>query len=119
MVYLESYAPDGFHTLTVLALLVVAVVKAALLWLILRAPAPGRLDRREKALRRLLYLAVAYTVVLWLPIVLLPAVVDAAFQLVLWTAMDVLYLLVIRWRSPMLRTAAGRWTATTGPRSAT
>ncbi|MGI5268416.1 hypothetical protein ACQEUU_04640 [Nonomuraea sp. CA-218870] len=105
-VHLEFYAPDGFDTLTVVALLVVAVVKAALLWLILRAPAPGRLDRREKALRRLLYLAVAYTVVLWLPIAPLPAVVDAAFQLVLWAAIDVLYLLVIRWRSRVLRAVA-------------
>ncbi|WP_431922211.1 hypothetical protein [Nonomuraea jabiensis] len=90
-----------------MALLVAALVKAAFLWLILRAPAPGPLDRRAKALRRLLYLAVAYTLVLWYPIALLPDGVDAAFQLALWTAIDVLYLLVIRWRSRILRVAAG------------
>ncbi|MER5423088.1 hypothetical protein [Streptosporangium roseum] len=106
-VYAEFYARGGFDTPTAVALLVAALVKAALLWLILRAPAPGPLDRRAKALRRLLYLAVAYTLVLWYPIALLPDAVDAAFQLALWTAIDVLYLLVIRWRSRMLRAAAG------------
>ncbi|SEN00339.1 hypothetical protein [Nonomuraea pusilla] len=105
--HVRFYAPNGFDTLTVMALLVAALVKAALLWLILRAPAPGPLNRRAKALRRLLYLAVAYALLLWLPIALLPNVVDAAFQFVLWTAIDVLYLLVIRWRSSMLRAAAG------------
>ncbi|MEV4162034.1 hypothetical protein [Nonomuraea dietziae] len=105
--YAEFYAPGGFDTPTVVALLVAALVKAALLWLILRAPAPGPLDRQAKALRRLLYLAVAYTLVLWYPIALLPDAVDAVFQLALWTAIDVLYLLVIRWRSRMLRAAAG------------
>ncbi|MEV4250381.1 hypothetical protein AB0J63_44140 [Streptosporangium canum] len=100
-------ARGGFDTPTVVALLVAALVKAALLWLILRAPAPGPLDRRAKALRRLLYLAVADALVLWYPIALLPDAVDAAFQLALWTAIDVLYLLVIRWRSRMLRAAAG------------
>jgi hypothetical protein len=97
----------GFDAPTTVALLVAAPVKAALLWLILRTPAPGPLDRRAKALRRLLYLAVAYSLVLWYPIALLPDAVDAAFQLALWTAIDVLYLLVIRWRSRMLRAAAG------------
>ncbi len=106
-VYVEWFAPDGFDTPTAVALLVAALVKAGLLWLILRAPVPGPLDRRAKALRRLLYLAVAYTLVLWYPIALLPDAVDAAFQLALWTAIDVLYLLVIRWRSRMLRAAAG------------
>ncbi|GLW98258.1 hypothetical protein [Microtetraspora sp. NBRC 16547] len=105
--YAEFYARDGFDTPTAVALLVAALVKAALLWLILRAPAPGPLDRRAKALRRLLYLAVVYTLVPWYPIALLPDAVDAAFQLALWTAIDVLYLLVIRWRSRMLRAAAG------------
>ncbi|MBB3733173.1 hypothetical protein [Nonomuraea dietziae] len=105
--YLEFYARGGFDAPTVVALLVAALVKAALLWLILRAPAPGPLDRQAKALRRLLYLAVAYTLVLWYPIALLPDAVDAVFQLALWTAIDVLYLLVIRWRSRMLRAAAG------------
>ncbi|RCG30495.1 hypothetical protein DQ384_14350 [Sphaerisporangium album] len=106
--YAEFYAPGGgLDTPTTVALLVAALVKAALLWLILRAPAPGPLDRRAKALRRLLYLAVAYALVLWYPIALLPDAVDAAFQLALWTAIDVLYLLVIRWRSRMLRAAAG------------
>ncbi|MFI7054201.1 hypothetical protein ACIBLB_19240 [Streptosporangium canum] len=100
-------ARGGFDTPTVVALLVAALVKAALLWLILRAPAPGPLDRRAKALRRLLYLAVVDALVLWYPIALLPDAVDAAFQLALWTAIDVLYLLVIRWRSRMLRAAAG------------
>ncbi|MFC7585304.1 hypothetical protein ACFQYP_17405 [Nonomuraea antimicrobica] len=70
-------------------------------------PAPGPLDRRAKALRRLLYLAVADSLVLWYPIALLPDAVDSAFRLALWTAIDVLYLLVIRWRSRMLRAAAG------------
>ncbi|WP_214326308.1 hypothetical protein [Nonomuraea sediminis] len=102
----EFYAPGGFDSPTTVALLVAALVKAALLWLILRAPAPGPLDRRAKALRRLLYLAVAHTLVLWYPIGLLPDAVDAAFQLALWTAIDVLYLLVIRWRSRVLRAAA-------------
>jgi hypothetical protein len=97
----------GFDTPTTVALLVAAPVKAALLWLILRAPAPGPLDRREKALRRLLYLAVAYVLVLWYPIALLPDAVGAAFQLALWTAINVFYLLVIRWRSRVLRAAAG------------
>ncbi|WP_327586094.1 hypothetical protein OHA25_03005 [Nonomuraea sp. NBC_00507] len=105
--YAEFYARGGFDTPTVVALLVAALVKAALLWLILRAPAPGPLDRRAKALRRLLYLAVAYALVLWYPIGLLPDAVEAAFQLALWTAIDVLYLLVIRWRSRVLRAAAG------------
>ncbi|WP_344891299.1 hypothetical protein [Nonomuraea antimicrobica] len=97
----------GFDTPTIVALLVAAPVKAALLWLIVRAPAPGPLDRRAKALRRLLYLAVADSLVLWYPIALLPDAVDSAFRLALWTAIDVLYLLVIRWRSRMLRAAAG------------
>ncbi|MEU4328890.1 hypothetical protein [Nonomuraea dietziae] len=105
--YAGFYARGGFDTPTVVALLVAAPVKAALLWLILRAPAPGPLDRQAKALRRLLYLAVAYTLVLWYPIALLPDAVDAVFQLALWTAIDLLYLLVIRWRSRMLRAAAG------------
>ncbi|MEV4014360.1 hypothetical protein AB0J35_28040 [Nonomuraea angiospora] len=105
--YAEFYTRGGFDLPTVVALLVAVLVKAALLWLILRAPAPGPLHRRAKALRRLLYLAVAYTLVLWYPIALLPDAVDAAFQLALWSAIDVLYLLVIRWRSRMLRAAAG------------
>ncbi|MFG1686158.1 hypothetical protein ACGFNP_38760 [Nonomuraea sp. NPDC049269] len=105
--YAEFYTRAGFDTPTTVALLVAALVKAALLWLILRAPAPGPLDRRAKALRRLLYLAVAYTLVLWYTIELLPDGVNAAFQLALWTAIDVLFLLVIRWRSRMLRAAAG------------
>lgn len=105
--YAEFYTRGGFGTPTTVALLVAALVKAALLWLILRAPAPGPLDRRARALRRLLYLAVAHTLVLWYPIALLSDGVNAAFQLALWTAIDVLYLLVIRWRSRMLRAAAG------------
>ena len=105
--YADSYARDGFGPTTTAALLVAALVKAAFLWLILRAPAPGPLDRKAKALRRLLYLAVAYALVLCYPIAMLPDAVDAAFQLVLWTAINVLYLLVIRWRSRMLRAAAG------------
>ncbi|MCA2230082.1 hypothetical protein [Nonomuraea aurantiaca] len=105
--YAEFYPRGGFDTPAVVALLVAAPVKAAPLWLILRAPAPGPLDRRAKALRRLLYLAVAYSLVLWYPIALLPGAVNMAFQLALWTAIDVLYLLVIRWRSRVLRAAAG------------
>ncbi|WP_433513219.1 hypothetical protein ACQP2T_57940 [Nonomuraea sp. CA-143628] len=104
--YAGFYARDGFDTPTVVALLVAALVKAALLWLILRTPAPGPLDRRAKVLRRLLYLAVAYTLVLWYPIALLPDAVDTAFQLALWTAINILYLLVIGWRSRVLRAAA-------------
>jgi hypothetical protein len=105
--YAEFYARAGFDATTTLVLLVAVLVKAALLWLILRAPAPGPLDRRAKALRRLLYLAVAYALVLWHPIALLPDAVGAASQLALWAAIDVLYLLVIRWRSRVLRAAAG------------
>ncbi|PZG54437.1 hypothetical protein C1I98_04060 [Spongiactinospora gelatinilytica] len=104
--YANFYAPDGLDSLTTVALLVAALVKVAFLWLILRAPAPGPLDRRAKALRRLLYLAVAYLLVLWFPIALLPGAVRAAFSFVLWTAIYVLYLLVIRWRSRVLRTTA-------------
>ncbi|MGW5157074.1 hypothetical protein ACWEPN_16530 [Nonomuraea wenchangensis] len=96
----------GFDTSTTVMLLVAALVKAAFLWLILRTPLPGSLDRRARALRRLLYLAVAYALVLWYPIGLLPDAVDTASQLALWTAIDVLYLLVIRWRSRLLRAAA-------------
>ncbi len=105
--YAGFYARDGFDTSTTAALLVTALVKAALLWLILRAPVPGALDRREKALRRLLYLAAAYGLVLWYPIGLLPYVVAVVFQLALWTAIYVFYLLVIRWRSRVLRAVAG------------
>lgn len=105
--YAGFYEREGFDTPTVVALLVAAPVKAACLWLILRAPARGPLDRREKALRGLLYLAVADGLVLWYPIALLPDAVDAVFQLALWAAIDVLFLLVIRWRSGMLRAAAG------------
>ncbi|SEH02258.1 hypothetical protein SAMN05444920_12545 [Nonomuraea solani] len=103
----EFYSRGGFDTLTVAALLVAALVKAALLWLILRPPAPGPLDRRAKVLRRLLYLAVAYTLVPWWPIALLPDGFDTAFRLAQWTAIHILYLLVIRWRSRMLCAAAG------------
>lgn len=105
--YAGFYTRGGLDTPTVVALLVAAPVKAALLWLILRAPARGPLDRRAKALRLLLYLAVAYNLVLWFTIALLPDAVGTAFQLALWTAIDVLYLLVIRWRSRLLRAAAG------------
>ncbi|MFD0474045.1 hypothetical protein ACFQ0B_41730 [Nonomuraea thailandensis] len=70
-------------------------------------PDEGPLDSRAKALRRLLYLEVAYTLVLRYPIGLLPRPVDAAFQLALWTAIYVLYLLVFRWRSRVLRATAG------------
>ncbi|MEV3979065.1 hypothetical protein [Nonomuraea sp. NPDC049758] len=103
----EFSTGDGSDGSAGLALFGAALVKAALLWLILRAPEPGALGRRERALRRLLYLAVAYALVLWYPIALLPGAVDAAFTLVLWAAIDVLYLLVIRWRSRLLRGAAG------------
>ncbi|MEU8193580.1 hypothetical protein AB0C10_07335 [Microbispora amethystogenes] len=103
----DFFAPGGFDTATTVALLAAAPVKAALLWLILRTPVPGALDRKAKALRLLLYLAVAYALVLWFPIALLPDAVDAALQLALWAAIDVLYLLVIHWRSRVLRAAAG------------
>ncbi|WP_062344139.1 hypothetical protein [Herbidospora yilanensis] len=104
---LEFYAPDGLDATTRVVLIVAALVKAQLLWLILRPPAPGPLDRRERALRWLLYLAVAYDLVLWFPLGLLPDMVDLVFCLVLWSAVYVLYLLVIRWRSRVLRAAAG------------
>ncbi|MER7134677.1 hypothetical protein [Streptosporangium saharense] len=108
-VFNESGALDGsggFDAPTTAALLGAALVKAVFLWLILRTPVRGPLDRREKALRRLLYLAVAYTLVLRYLVYALPDAVDVAFQLALWTAIDVLYLLVIRWRSRALRAAA-------------
>ncbi|NUT41515.1 MAG: hypothetical protein HOV86_16155 [Thermoactinospora sp.] len=101
------YAERGFTTLTTTALLAAALVKAALLWLILRPPARGALDRTTKTLRRLLYLAVAYALVLWIPIASLPDGVDSAFNLVLWAAIYALYLVVIRWGSRVLRAAAG------------
>nr|SBO95672.1 hypothetical protein BN4615_P5188 [Nonomuraea gerenzanensis] len=104
--YAGLHSPDALDTPTTVALLVAAPVKAALLWLILRAPVPGPLNHREKALRRLLYLAVAYSLALWCLTGLLPAVVDTAFQLGLWTMSDVLYLLVIGWRSRVLRVTA-------------
>ncbi|MFG1941832.1 hypothetical protein [Nonomuraea sp. NPDC048826] len=104
--YLEFYAPDGLGAPGVAALLMAAVAKAALLWLILRPPVAGPMDRRAKALRGLLYLAVAYSLVLWIPIALLPAEVDAASQLVLWITIYILHLLVIRWRSRLLRATA-------------
>ncbi|MFI6316826.1 hypothetical protein ACIBG8_04870 [Nonomuraea sp. NPDC050556] len=98
--------PDAFDALTTVVLLGAALVKAAFLWLILRPPAPGPLDRRAKVLRWLLYLAVGYNLVLEFTISLVPYAVEAAVQLVLWTAIHVLYLLVIRWRSLLLRAAA-------------
>ncbi|GAA1641424.1 hypothetical protein GCM10009733_043070 [Nonomuraea maheshkhaliensis] len=101
------YTDAGLDTPTTVTLIVAAAVKAALLWLILRTPRQGTLDRRAKALRALLYLMVANALVLWMPIGLLPDVVDAVFSLVLWAAVYVLYLLVIRWRSSGLRAAAG------------
>ncbi|MGW4404138.1 hypothetical protein ACWEJ6_08895 [Nonomuraea sp. NPDC004702] len=103
----ELSTADGSDASVGLALFGAALVKAALLWLILRTPERGPLDRGERVLRRLLYLAVAHALVLWYPIALLPDAVDAAFTLVLWAAIDVLYLLVIRWRSRLLRGAAG------------
>lgn len=105
--YLYFQVNDGFDTATTAALLAAALVKAGFLWLILRTPARGPLDRRERALRLLLYLAVAYTLVLWIPFRLLPDEADSAFQLALWTAINILYLLVIRWRSRVLQAAAG------------
>ncbi|MFF4985991.1 hypothetical protein ACFY19_02315 [Streptosporangium saharense] len=97
----------GFGAPTTVALLGAALVKAVFLWLILRTPVRGPLDRREKALRGLLYLTVAYTLVLRYLVYILPDAVGVAFQLALWTAIDILYLLVIRWRSRPLRVAAG------------
>ncbi|MBB4919852.1 hypothetical protein [Streptosporangium saharense] len=105
--YVRFHSSDGFDAPTTVALLGAALVKAAFLWLILRTPVRGPVNRREKALRRLLYLAVAYSLVLRYPADILPDTVIAAFQLALWTAIDILYLLVIRWRSRLLRVAAG------------
>ncbi|MDF5753568.1 hypothetical protein [Spongiactinospora sp. TRM90649] len=102
-----STGEGGFSTTTTVALILAALVKAALIWLILRTPMRGPLDRREKALRLLLYLAVAYDLVLWIPIDLLPGPAEAALPFALWTAIYVLFLLVIRWRSRVLRAAAG------------
>ncbi|GAA0947945.1 hypothetical protein GCM10009560_64870 [Nonomuraea longicatena] len=103
----EFYGRDGFDTRTTAALLVAALMKATFLWLILRTPIRGPLDRRTKALRLLLYVAVVYSLVPWYLIGLLPDAVGAALPLVLWTSIDVLYLLIIRWRSRVLRAAAG------------
>ncbi|MFI6499664.1 hypothetical protein [Nonomuraea typhae] len=104
----EFHVPGGFDTPTTVALFVAALVKAACLWLILRAHVPGPLDRRPKALRWLLYLAVANALIpSYLMALLLPEVVDPVFQFAVWIAIDVLYLLVIRWRSRALRAAAG------------
>ncbi|MEV5888390.1 hypothetical protein [Nonomuraea fuscirosea] len=100
-------ANGALDTPTMVTLIVAVLVKAAFLWLILRTPVRGTLDRRAKALRTLLYVTVAYTLVLRHPIGLLPDAVDEVFTLVLWTAIHVLYLLVIRWRSPTLRASAG------------
>lgn len=105
--YARLRAFDGLGAPTTVTLLGAALVKAVFLWLILRTPVRGPLDRREKALRGLLYLAVAHTLVLRYPVYILPDAVDVTFQLALWTAIDVLYLLVIRWRSRALRAAAG------------
>ncbi|MER6511003.1 hypothetical protein ABT158_29570 [Nonomuraea sp. NPDC001636] len=110
----ELYTADGSDASVGLALFGAALVKAAFLWLILRTPEWGPLDRGERALRRLLYLAVAHALVLWYSVALLPDAVDAAFTLVLWAAVDVLYLLVIRWRSRLLRGAAGAVRGRTG-----
>ncbi|GAA2207332.1 hypothetical protein GCM10009850_027900 [Nonomuraea monospora] len=62
----SPYSSGGgdLDTANIVALLAIALVKGALLWLILRTPAPGPLNGRAKALRGLLYLAVAYTLVL-------------------------------------------------------
>ncbi len=104
---LDFIAPDRFDVLTKAVLIVAAVVKAALLWLILRPLMPGLLNDRERALRWLLYAAVAYSLVLWFPLMWLPDEVDLTLSLVLWGTIDVLYLLVIRWRARPLRAAAG------------
>ncbi|MFB9476205.1 hypothetical protein ACFFR3_42485 [Nonomuraea salmonea] len=99
--------PEPYGTVTIVTLLVAAAIKALFLWLILRAPRPGPLSGRERALRRLLYLAVAYSLILWWPFAVLPDEVAAVVQLIMWGAIDVLLLLVIRWRSRVLRAAAG------------
>ncbi|MET8867457.1 hypothetical protein ABZW11_31340 [Nonomuraea sp. NPDC004580] len=49
----------------------------------------------------------AYSLILWWPFAVLPDEVGAVVQLVMWGAIDVLLLLVIRWRSRVLRAAAG------------
>ncbi|TKK90064.1 DUF2339 domain-containing protein [Herbidospora galbida] len=110
---LQFIRPDGFDVATKVMLVAAAFVKAGLLWLILRPPAPGPVNRGERALRWLLYLAVAYSLVLWFPLGWLPDEVDLVFGLVLWTAISVLYLRVIRWRSRPLRAAAGAMFAVT------
>ncbi|WP_157520797.1 hypothetical protein [Herbidospora daliensis] len=104
---LEFLARDGLDATAKAALIAAAVVKAAFLWLILRPLAPGPLNGRERALRWLLYVAVAHALVLWLPLGWLPDEVGLTFSLVLWGAINVLFLLVIRWRSRPLRVAAG------------
>nr|WP_062335096.1 hypothetical protein [Herbidospora sakaeratensis] len=105
--FMGFYATDEFDPATVAALVGAAVLKAAFVWSILRAPSPGPVTGREKALRLLLYGAVAYGLVLWLPFDLLPGPIVTALLLVWWTAIDVLLLLVVRWRSRVLRAAAG------------
>ncbi|WP_062429996.1 hypothetical protein [Herbidospora daliensis] len=105
--FMGFYATDEFDPETIAALLGAAVLKAAFVWSILRAPVPGPVTGREKALRLLLYVVVAYGLVLWLPIDLLPSPVVTVVVLALWTTIDVLLLLVVRWRSRVLRAAAG------------
>ncbi|MEV0585501.1 hypothetical protein [Nonomuraea sp. NPDC050310] len=97
----------GFSGLLTGLLVVAGLMKAGMVWLVLRAPRRGVLDRREAWLRGLLYLAVAVSLVLWLPLALLPDWARAALHLVLWSGIYGLYLLVIRWRSRGLRVAAG------------
>ncbi|WP_459802993.1 hypothetical protein [Herbidospora sp. RD11066] len=104
---LDYIEPHGFDTTMKVMLVLTALVKAVFLWLILRTPERGPLDGRARALRVLLYVAVADVLVLWIPFRFLPDEAELIFQLVLWTSINVLFLLVIHWRSPLLRAAAG------------
>ncbi|GAB2945035.1 hypothetical protein ACFMQL_33265 [Nonomuraea fastidiosa] len=105
--YIGFFHRSPYGLAVVTALLAAAPVKAAALWIILRPPEPGPLSGRERALRLLLYLAVADGLVLWAPISWISDAAGAAFQLALWAAIDTLLLLVIRWRSRVLRAVAG------------
>ncbi|MEU6408506.1 hypothetical protein [Microbispora sp. NPDC046933] len=59
-----------------------------------RAPRPA--DRRTVWLRRLLYLAVAHTLILRLPAALLPGVLAEALTVGLWCPLQVLFALTLR-----------------------
>ncbi|GII85456.1 hypothetical protein Ssi03_34460 [Sphaerisporangium siamense] len=90
---------DGFPEAGDMAagLAVVAVLNAWMFWQVLRLPprADKGADRRVIRLRRLLYLAAAYSAVLWLPSELLPDALAEALFLLVWAPLWVTFLLVL------------------------